>query len=623
MKKTNKTFKRFAAITSASLLAACAMAPVFTSMTSYAADITINGTSSDTITGHTYKAYQIFTGTLSGEVLSNVNWGSGVNNTTILGAVQAITLDDDSEPFKDCTDAAGVAEILSGYGDNSEIVKAFAAVVGANLGTNSGSYNAETHKITGLSDGYFLVQDETEGQLTDSAKTRYLIDVAGSASVNIKSSYPEVMKKVQEESLMGGTAESTNFPGTTTMNPGDGYNDIADYDIGDDVPFMLYGSLPSTLADYECYYYCFNDTLGKEFKSPENFEVKIGTEVIPRTFNTNVNGLNKVYTNYTVETTKNENGTITTTIKFKDIKKLYLLNAGGVSEFNPTIDDVVTVSYTAELDTDAVIGRPGQINEVDLSYSNNPNQEYNPWDGTEETAETGKTTKDVVKVYTYELNIDKVNTEITEDTTQEQFEAAKLKGAKFILYKKVGTDFYAAVVENNIVTKWVKGAFNEEYTTFVKDQTETDDATELSSGGDEYSTIKIKGLDEGQYYMREVAAPAEYNNVEGEISLNIVATTTNIQDWDETKEALTSLTLNDKSALEKADALGRNGEEVDGVKNGIDTGLVWTSIVNKKGTSLPGTGGIGTTIFYLGGGAMAAIGGVYLISKRRMKKSEE
>ena len=52
-------------------------------------------------------------------------------------------------------------------------------------------------------------------------------------------------------------------------------------------------------------------------------------------------------------------------------------------------------------------------------------------------------------------------------------------------------------------------------------------------------------------------------------------------------------------------------------------GVIAFDVVNNAGTVLPGTGGIGTTIFYLGGGAMAAIGGVYLISKRRMKKSEE
>ena len=46
-------------------------------------------------------------------------------------------------------------------------------------------------------------------------------------------------------------------------------------------------------------------------------------------------------------------------------------------------------------------------------------------------------------------------------------------------------------------------------------------------------------------------------------------------------------------------------------------------IKNYKGASLPGTGGIGTTVFYLGGGAMVAVAGIYLISKKRMKNTQE
>ena len=81
MKKTNKTFKRFAAITSASLLAACAMAPVFTSMTSYAVADQGSIVISNSATGHTYEAYQIFDGELNGSTLSNINWGEDVNIT--------------------------------------------------------------------------------------------------------------------------------------------------------------------------------------------------------------------------------------------------------------------------------------------------------------------------------------------------------------------------------------------------------------------------------------------------------------------------------------------------------------------------------------------------------------
>ena len=60
----------------------------------------------------------------------------------------------------------------------------------------------------------------------------------------------------------------------------------------------------------------------------------------------------------------------------------------------------------------------------------------------------------------------------------------------------------------------------------------------------------------------------------------------------------------------------------------VDAGATATSgygtvkIVNKKGSELPSTGGIGTKIFYLGGGCMVAVAGIFLITKKRMGKEE-
>jgi LPXTG-motif cell wall-anchored protein len=61
----------------------------------------------------------------------------------------------------------------------------------------------------------------------------------------------------------------------------------------------------------------------------------------------------------------------------------------------------------------------------------------------------------------------------------------------------------------------------------------------------------------------------------------------------------------------------------DGTEGKAIDAIAKATVINNQGSVLPGTGGIGTTIFYLGGGAMAAIGGIYLVSKRRMRKSEE
>ena len=85
-----------------------------------------------------------------------------------------------------------------------------------------------------------------------------------------------------------------------------------------------------------------------------------------------------------------------------------------------------------------------------------------------------------------------------------------------------------------------------------------------------------------------------------------MATTVNNQEWDTfvPGEALTKLELNAK--------------EQDAENHGVAA----MEIQNGKGTTLPSTGGVGATVFYLGGGAMVAVAGVYLITKKRMGKSE-
>ncbi|MBE6857360.1 MAG: LPXTG cell wall anchor domain-containing protein, partial [Ruminococcus sp.] len=65
----------------------------------------------------------------------------------------------------------------------------------------------------------------------------------------------------------------------------------------------------------------------------------------------------------------------------------------------------------------------------------------------------------------------------------------------------------------------------------------------------------------------------------------------------------------------------QTGTTVDLTLTGIGEG-VENSIVDTMNNTLPSTGGVGTTLFYLGGGAMVAVAGVYLISKKRMKNED-
>lgn len=101
------------------------------------------------------------------------------------------------------------------------------------------------------------------------------------------------------------------------------------------------------------------------------------------------------------------------------------------------------------------------------------------------------------------------------------------------------------------------------------------------------------GLDDvKEYTLVEIEAPADYTKSD-DTKLEISAT-------------------HNEAGLNLS-ALSREVDDVTGNE---------ATVVNRKGTALPSTGGIGTTLFYIGGGAMVAVAGVFLITKKRAGKSE-
>lgn len=484
-------------------------------------NLTINGTHK----GHTYEAYQIFAGDISsdGTTLSNVRWGSDVT------------------PFdyKGITEADKIAEEISKPGEVDEnnetkAAKDFSKLAGAHLTTTIHKVTSTetTTVISGLAPGYYLVKDVDGSQTADPSKesekatayTRFIMQVVGNSEAQLKNDVPSVQKKVKE------TNDST---GETTD-----WQDAADYDMGDTVPFQLRATLPKHIDDYDHYYVEFTDTLSAGLTFKEITKVTAdGTTLTKDQYQATI---------------KEKDGKTVLSVIITDVKKVAKITKA---------DDIV-VEYNATLNDKAVLGSAGNPNSVELTYSNNPNA---TGDGTSKPADTGKTPKDTVKVFTYQTIINKVK-EIKKDGT---IETAPLPGAEFTLYKKL----------NNGSTKKVDVVKNTEGTSFT-----------------------FKGLDAGDYILEETKTPDGYNTIE------------------ECRNGGKGIEFSIVSDYSKKDGL--QSLEVTGTDrkftSDLSDGSLKADIVNRKGSLLPSTGGMGTTILYIIGSILVLVAAVLLITKKRM-----
>ena len=512
--------------------------------------ITIN----NALAGHTYQAYQVFAGDLSEneETLSNVTWGDGVDGTAILTALKGT--EEETTAYENCTTAADVAKVLETYGENSSEMKAFADIVGQHLTeTTSGTlsaYNSEnqSYTISGLAAGYYLIKDKDDSVSGTDAYTDFILKVVKDTTVTPKSDVPTVEKKVQEDDKYN---QDDGY--------GNGYNDVADWNIGDAVPFKLIGTLPTNFADYDTYQYIFHDTLSAGLSlNQDSIKVyyasnKAGTgktEIPSEKYTVNVPG--------TEETDR-----CSFEVVFAD-----LTSVEGV-----TADKYIIVEYTATLNKDAEIGLPGNPNKVYLEFSNNPNS------GGE--GDTGETPEDKVIVFTYELDVTKVDGKDAD---------TKLEDAEFKLYDANGK--YVIVDDEGKVTGW---ADNEEGGSTLK--------------SDENGLFKVIGLDDGTYYLKETKAPDGYNLITDPIKIEIKATTVNDQNWEAAERPEDALTALEIKVTAGSTTTSGNGD--------TESGIVETNIQNNKGAELPGTGGMGTTIFYVLGAILVLGAGVLLIVRKR------
>lgn len=521
MKQTRKLLSLLLALAMVCALAATAFAA------------TVKVPSDGILKDHTFTAYQIFSGREEDGILSDVQWGSGINSDNFLAALKADSTY--GNLFTNCTEAAAVADVLSANNTNTALANAVAKLAYANK-TDTGT--ALTSGENTLADGYYLIVDTTANVGEGGAYNASLLQVVGNIDIAVKTDAPTVEKKVLE---------------------GNTYQDAADYNIGDAVPFRLIGSVPD-MSRYDTYKYIFHDTLSTGLTlNADTISVYVASDNA---------GTDKV--EITTGWTQAVNGQ-TFTVSFADLKTV-----SGVSQ-----GKYIIVEYTATLNQSAEIGLPGNSNKVYLEYSNKPDQS-----GSGDTDNTGKTPEDEVLVFTYELDTTKVDGK-NPDT--------KLKGAKFVLLNSEGTK--VATISDGKFSGWTDVP-----TAGDNGEISWPETSVLTSN--ENGLFTVTGLDAGTYKLREIVAPAGYNLLKDDITVVITAT---IAAGNDGKTTLTNLEVT-------ADRTAGTGN--------VNSGIVGITIANNKGSTLPETGGIGTTIFYTVGGILVLVAVVLLVTKKRMNGTE-
>lgn len=559
----NKVLKGLVAVAATAAMAVAGFAGASTAMAvdGNTVNVTVPGADSN-LNGHAYTAYQILSGTqaTSGGALGDAAWGSGINGAAFLKALEADTTI--GKYFVNVTDAKGFAEALSNIdnfpadGANTRLVAKIAMKNKQGNGTALAAGNS-----TQLDKGYYLIVDSTA-----TGQTVYnpaVLAITSDIEIKDKTDVPTLEKKVQENKK------------SVTGEYGNGFNDVADYNIGDDVPFHLIGSVPD-MSQYETYTYKFTDTFDKGFDAVNTNNVKVylsndkkldlegeSADTDITSYFSGTNGSIQ-YTAATEAQGEAAGTKATLTVSTKDLKK-----AATYSKSQP---QYVIVSYTAKLNAKAEIGLPGNVNEAYLTYSNKPDQS-----GTGNN-NTNDTPHDKVIVFTYGLDVTKVDSK--ESST-------KLKDAEF---KLKNSDNKWATITDGKVTGWTA--------------TENDGSV-LES--DAEGNFKVTGLDDGTYTLVETKAPAGYNLPANGFSVTLTATTANGQTWNGTAaSALTGLAV-------KVD-------QTDGTGN-ADTGLGAITIKNTQGSSLPSTGGMGTVLLYVAGIAVFVLAGATLVMALRRRNA--
>lgn len=274
---------------------------------------------------------------------------------------------------------AEIVKYLDSIKDNAAAVRKFADDVYVKVKNMDVDYTATEGVFTNVDQGYYLIAQTKVG--TNEAYSLVMLGTAGKKELKVtpKTGVPTFEKKIKEKN--DSTGKVTDW------------QDASDYDIRDEVPFKLTGTVSDKYDNYKTYYYAFHD------KMDDTLQFNANTVVVK------IDGVEVAKEKYTLNTTTTDGCTFE--VVFNDLKKV-----------SPKKPGKVTVEYTATLKDNANLGSVGNFNRGKLEFNNNP---YYEGEGKPETSETPW---DKVVVFTYKLIANKTDGQ-----------GHRLPGAGFTLYK--------------------------------------------------------------------------------------------------------------------------------------------------------------------------------------------
>lgn len=469
---------------------------------------------------------------------------------------------------------------------------------------------------TGVALGYYMIVDKTtdfNGDLQTNTKSLVMLqNTKPDVTVDLKATSVPFDKKIDNNHV--GDSGTSNDPESEAADL------VYDtHSIGEVVKYKLTSTVPD-MKGYDHYYFGLTDTLAKGLLYQNDLSIKIGNKTLTEN------------TDYVLTVTPNP-------ATGKDVTKIefYLKNA--LDLFKDHKGDEILVNYTAKVTKDAVIGQDGNPNTAQVWFKRNPDEggtNDNPENPSGKTPEkhtksfvtefrllkTDDTGKAPLAGATFTLTGDRVNTVLVTGEEYLASTAAAPEGYKVKddgpFYKLTDGTYTKEAPKPGNETKYDnEGKDTYKLYSFEKLEKEAGTAKTITLTTGPDGKLTFTGLGAGTYTLTETQAPAGYNPAKP-MTIKI---TCYYGDDQKTGTGEAECTWSYQYKLEgESEYTYFDGSTIAKDTQSPDDDQI--TIKNTSNTTLPETGGIGTTIFYMVGGLLALVAVVVLVSRKRMLSNQ-